>query len=229
MIVHFKGNCFVKMIWIWLALPLALGLATPAIGQGKQASMIAKILTTPGLWGKDFPAALASLPAWKRAGDPSVAIFPDRIVGATPFKTTESAQSARTAMIQALNQRPPAAEPFVELLKGQTERILQAQSEILQFLDDDSYRVTVTWADAQFFPAGLTVKQVESLIGQPEAVTTQVIQSERDRRPVILTLHRYADGALIVAESDWAPKPGLVDRIILNVPTVSAVVFGGGQ
>jgi len=89
-----------------------------------------------------------------------------------------------------------------------------------------NYRVAITGSNLQYLAPRLTVRQVETEIGPPEAVTTQVIQSERDRRPVALTLHSYANGAIIFAESDWMP-PGLIDRVILDVPVVSAIVFRG--
>ena len=52
-----------------------------------------------------------------------------------------------------------------------------------------------------------------------------MIQSETDSRPVVLTLHRYAGGAVTYVESDWSLKPGVVDRVLFNVPTVAAAVF----
>ena len=77
----------------------------------------------------------------------------------------------------------------------------------------------------QFLPERLTTKQVEEVAGRPEKVATEVIQTEGERRPVTLTLRSYAGGAIVYAESDWAPTPGLVDRVILNVSTVTATAF----
>lgn len=214
---------------ILLVLPLVFGLALPAAGQGDQASDIVKILSTRTLWGKDFPAALSSLPHWNRIGERTVALFPDRFLGATPFRTAEAAQPTRVALSQALSQTAPSPVPaFVELLGRLTGRPFPFQSDVVQSVDDDSYRVAITGSNLQYLAPRLTVRQVETEIGPPEAVTTQVIQSERDRRPVTLTLHSYANGAIIFAESDWMP-PGLIDRVILDVPVVSAIVFRGGQ
>jgi hypothetical protein len=223
-----KESVFVK---VFLALLILMfGLASPASAQDDQASTITKILNTRALWGKDFPAALASLPAWDRAGEHAIAIFPAQIVGTTPFKTPEAAQPARAALSAALSQPlPEAAPPFTDLFKGLRGGPLPFQSEIVQVFDDDSFRIAIVGKDVQFLPPGLTVKQVEISIGLPQVVTTQVIQSERDRRPVILTLHSYADGAIVFAESDWQPTPGIVDRVILNVPVVSAIVLRKGQ
>jgi hypothetical protein len=218
----------VKRIVIFLLLPLVLGAALPAFAQVNQTAAVTKILTARGLFGKDFGAALASLPAWGRAKEASVAVFPDRVVGATPFKTAEAARPALAALGEALRQATPtAAAPFAALLKGVVGKPPPLKSDVIQSSDDASFRVALT--GPEFLRRGLTVKEVEAAIGPPEAVTTQLIQSERDRRPVILTLHSYAGGAIVFAESDLAPRPGVVDRVILNVAAVSAVVFGGPQ
>ena len=219
-----------KRMLVLLVLPLVFGLPLPAAGQGDRATTVAKILTTGALWGKDFPAAVASLYAWSRVGEPAFAIFPDRVVGVTPFKTPDAGKPSQAALSEALSQARPSPTPaFVELLKGLAGRPLPLQSEVVPFFDDDSYRVALAGAGLQLLAPGLTVEQVETLIGKPDIVTKQLIQSDRDRRPVILTLHSYADGTIVFAESDWAPRPGLIDRVILNVPVLSGVVFKGGQ
>jgi hypothetical protein len=201
----------------------------PFIAAGQvddEKTKLVKILTTRPLWDKDSLAALAFLPAWSRIDERTVAIFPARVVGATPFKTAEEAQRALAAMERALSESRPASAPeFEELLRGFTRAPAPFQPAVIRLLDDDTFRIALTAQGSQFLPKSLTVKQVEELIGQPESVTTQVIQSERDRRPLILTLYSYAKGAIIYAESDWAPRPGFVDRVILNVPAVAAVLF----
>jgi hypothetical protein len=208
---------------------MAVSLSLTAAGQGDEKATLVKIFTTRALWGKDSPAALAFLPAWRRIGERTIAIFPDRIVGATPFKTAEEAQQARATVDRAFTERPPIAPEFEELLARFTREPAPFQAAVIRFLEDDSFRIALTAPNLQFLPESLTVRQVEELIGQPETVTTQVIQSERDRRPLVLTLHSYAKGAIVYAESDWAPRPGFVDRVILNVPAVTAVVFRGAQ
>jgi hypothetical protein len=220
----------VKSFLALLALTFMFGWASPAFAQDDQASMAAKILNTRALWGKDFPAALASLPAWERVGERTIAIFPAQIVGSTPFETRESAEPTRAALGEALNRAVPAATPpFTDLFKELPGGPLLLQAEIVQVFDDDSFRIAIVGKTTQFLPPGLSVEQVATSIGPPQVVTTQVIQSEGERRPVILTLHSYADGAIVFAESDWQPTPGIVDRVILNVPVVLAIVFRKGQ
>jgi len=64
--------------------------------------------------------------------------------------------------------------------------------------------------------------------GKPDRVSTRVVRSpDRERRPVVLTLHSYAGGAVQFAQSDWSAKPGTVDRVFLNVALVSQAIFEG--
>jgi hypothetical protein len=215
-----------KRILVWMVLPLVFGLAFPVVGQDDQSSTVTRILTIRALWGQDFPAALSSLPYWSRVGERTVVVFHDRIIGATPFRTAEAAQPARITLSEQLSQSAPSPAPaFIDLLSGVTGRPSPFRSDVVRGSDDGSYRVAIVGPSPQFLPPGLTVEMVESLIGPAQAVTSQVIQTEGERRPVILTLHSYAGGAVIFAESDFAPKPGLIDRSILNVPDVSAVAF----
>lgn len=60
--------------------------------------------------------------------------------------------------------------------------------------------------------------------GPPESVTTMLIQNDTDRRPVVLTLSAYANGAILFAESDWAPVPGVVDRVLLDVRKITGAL-----
>jgi len=209
---------------------LVCGPASPAFAQTDQTSAVVKILTAGQLWGKDFPKALASLPEWDRIGDDVVAIFAKQVVGSVPFKTAAAAQPASEKLSAALKQARPAVEPpLAQLLAGMAGEPAQLSSTVLQVVDDDSFRVALAGPDLQFLAPGLTISRVEETLGPAETVTTLVIQSERDRRPVVLTLHNYADGAIAFAESDWSPTPGLVDRVIINVPIVSAIIFGRKQ
>jgi hypothetical protein len=91
---------------------------------------------------------------------------------------------------------------------------------IPSFQDDDSVRVISTRPDAQFLTPNLTVATVQERLGPPEKVEQQVIQGEGERRPVVLTLYRYADGAVTFAESDIAARPGMVDRVLLDASAV---------
>jgi hypothetical protein len=213
---------------ILVLIPVILGWPLPVAAQGEQAATIAKILNARSLWGKDFPAAIASLPAWDRFDERRIVIMRDRMVGGTPFKSAETVQalvgSVRDAMTQAA---PTPTGPFASLLSDYVNRPAPLQTQVVRLADDGSQRLTVTAPNYQFLPATLTTKQVEEVAGPPEKLTTEVLQTEGDRRPVTLTLRSYGGGAIVYAESDWAPTPGIVDRVILDVPAVASTVFQG--
>jgi hypothetical protein len=219
-----------KALILAFLIPFVLGPSLPAAGQDDATDTIKKILTTRSLWGKDFAAGLAFLPAWTGGEERTVAIFPERIVAATPFKTAEAAQQKREAVARALTApRPQTAPGFEELLQPFAAEGAPFETAVVQSQDDDTFRVVLTGPALEFLPQELTVQQVQEAAGLPESVTTQVIQGEGERRPIVLTLRSYAKGAIVYAESDWAPRPGFVDRVFLNVPDVTAVLFKGGQ
>src|SRR6516162_1993593 len=84
----------------------------------EKANALAKIFGEPGLWGKDYPAALASLPAWNRLGEKRVWMFADRIIGGSPHKTREEAQGEAERLTEAVKAlRPRPAPKFEALLK----------------------------------------------------------------------------------------------------------------
>ena len=78
---------------------------------------------------------------------------------------------------------------------------------------------------AQFLKPGLTISDVEARLGKAERVTTEVLDDGTERRPVILTLHHYAGGAIIFVESDMNPNIHSVDRVFLDVSKISAAFF----
>ena len=212
-----------RVLLLWMLLALA---GWTFASQQSQGSTAAKILTAQGLWGKDFASALAALDAWNRIGQRTVAIHSGQIVGGTAFKTFEEAQRASGALARALQDVPSAYSPaFKELLQSAPRPLAQFKTAVDQLVEDDTIRVVLHDPARALLAAALTIQQVEMLIGKPEKRTTLVIQSKRDMRPAILTLNIYAGGAIIFAESDLAPKPGLVDRVILDVPVIASMLF----
>jgi hypothetical protein len=184
---------------------------------------LAAILTDSTLWGKDFPVALASLQSWSKAGQRTVMIFQDRIVGGIPFKSREEAEQKGKEVTDAMMRTEFKPKPgFEAMFRGVAPKpAAELKAEVIErFQDDDSVRIASTGPGAQFLAPNLTVATVRERLGQPEKVEQKVIQSEGERRPVILTLYRYADGAVTFAESDIAARPGTVDRVLLDAPAV---------
>jgi hypothetical protein len=74
------------------------------------------------------------------------------------------------------------------------------------------------------------VARLQERLGAPDTVTQRLIQTDRDNRPAVLTLRSYAGGGVVFIETDWAPRPGIVDRVVLDTRVLSAALFrGGGQ
>lgn len=228
-----------------VAMAGAVSHSTSAPSQDPVRSAIVKILNDRTLFGRDFPAALAFLSSWSQIGEREVHIYPDRIVGATQYKTLEEAQQAADRLRQATaGPRPTPSPEFVELLRGVPSQFPFRVEVISFFSDDGSIRLAWSAPQAspgvsqqvsdpaqtalQFFDPGLTPATVQQRAGPADEITQRTLQTDKDERPVILAVHSYAKGAVVFATSDLSPRPGSVDRIIFNVPAITAVVFVGG-
>lgn len=188
---------------------------------------LAKILNDRELWGKDFPIVLAYLPIWKQVDEDEVAIFPNQVVSETRYKSRDEAGEKLTKMQQVALKRPPKPKPqFLKSVVAPTDEAPPFKIELnSKFKDDGLTRVAWIAPSLEFLPPDLTIAKVRKRLGKEEKITQQVIQTERDSRPVVLTLHHYASGAIIFVESDWNPKPGSVDRVRLDVAAVTIAVF----
>ena len=193
----------------------------------EKGNALAKIFGEPGIWGKDYPAALASLPAWNRLGEKRVWVFANQMIGGLPHKTREEAQGEAERFTEAVKAlRPKPAPKFEALLKERTEQLSAEKMEVIPFFQDDgTMRIGLTIGANQLLAPQLSMATVKERLGPPEKVFTEVVQSQGERRPVILTLHSYAGGAVAFVESDVAPRPGSVDRVALDVPAVTAALF----
>lgn len=210
------------VITVLAALSGAVAIAQPNSPTPAKVVNVETILTDTKLWGKDFPLALASLPSWSEGGEREVVIFKDRMVASTPLKSRDEAEQAsrKIAAAMAVKELKPKAA-FQPMLRAVPKIGTALKMEVLpRFADDDSVRLMSTKPNAQFLAPELTAAAVQKQLGPPEKVEQQVIQTEGDRRPVILTLYRYANGDIAFAESDMAPKPGLIDRVLLNAPRI---------
>lgn len=193
------------------------------------ASVVERILTDPRLWAEDGFALFASLDRWSNAGETSVLIYPDRVVGGTRFETLEDAQQ-RAKQIAAAMQRPGAKLRPLFAAHYQFALPKKAQPleiEAARFLEDDSFRVIWRRKDGHYLQKDLMMRAVLDAYGPAQKTTTEVVQSRGERRPTVLTLHHYANDAINFVESDWSPSPGLVDRVVVDVRTLAAQVFLG--
>lgn len=203
---------------------------TPTPTPAPPLSPVAKALSDSALWGKDFASALASLPAWSRAGESTLVIFPNRIVGGTPHGAEKEARESASRVMSALaTAKPPVRPAFAALLLKAHEGGPAMRLEPMRFWDDLSFRAAWAGSSLQFYSPDLKLSVVRERLGPPEKVKREVIEGDAERRPLILTVSEYFSGAVRFAESDWAPKPGFVDRVVLKVRAVEAVVFEVAQ
>lgn len=185
-----------------------------------------QILSNGAFWGKDFRYLLAYLPHWSRIGAATITVFPHEVVGSTSSKTRGEAQLKAAELAESLIQPRPSLKPeALDFLPGVYEHPIPFQPKELFIRESNAFRVGWSDPSAQFLAPSLTVRKVEEQLGPPEKVTTQLILTERDGRPVKLTLHSYAGGSIIFAASDLAPIPGVVERVILNTSGIVPVLF----
>jgi hypothetical protein len=218
------------------AITVALLAAAPGATATQQRPVpLQRILTDGSLWDRDFAALLANLPSWRAVGESSVVVFRDRALGGTPYTDRDRAQLLVARMRDALSQAKGTPNPqFAALLDAALKAAPNFETTVVTLGEDGSTRVAWTGAPARglrFLADTLSVARVQERLGPPETVTTYLVPSDRDHRPAVLTLRAYAGGAVVFAESNWAPRPGFVDRVILDPRVISAALFrtGGGQ
>ena len=198
-----------------------------AMVQAQPPALLGRILTDSKLWGEDAFALFASLDRWGAAGETQILVYPDRVVSGSKSDTPDPARQRLGQMSAAMLQarpalRPPFASAYATAL---ATRAPGFRAEVQRLLEDESFRVVWTRADAQFLRQGTTVQSVIAAYGKPERTTTEVVHGRGERRPAVLTLHHYANGTVVFVESDLAPTPGLVDRVVLDVRAASALIF----
>lgn len=196
----------------------------PRINRPQEKGM-EDILTDQSLWGESFPSVLSSLPAFTRAGEEQVSVFSGRILGRTKYARRGQTEPRVTKLAEELkatqNLTPRSSRMAIYMTKGR----IALRAEVYQLPDDRTFRISAAGPTAQFLAPGLSIAAVKRRLGKEEKVTTEVLDDGTDRRPVILTLHHYAGGAIIFVESDVNPNIGSVDRVFLDAPKISAALF----
>lgn len=201
---------------------------TPSPDPEARRQLVARILTDSQLWGKDLPAALASLPAWRDAGDDKVIIFSNRVVAARGFRSRGEAEDAFAKLNSALRQSRLAPRPEVLRLLGEfsAQPSVTLQPRVQPQFEDGLAHVALTGQTTpQILQPNLSLETVRRRIGEPERITRIVIDPMTERRSVTLTLYSYAGGAVVFAESDIAPRPGLINRVIISTPEALSALF----
>jgi len=195
---------------------------TPTLAQVPGSGLL-RILSNQAVFGKDFPSVFRSLPAWNSYGEHQLAIFAHQVVGATPQNTKEEAQKAAAQLNEALLK---VQAQFKTEFSGMTQAApTRLHAEAIAFQEDDSYRVAAADSSFQLLNPELTVEQLKRELGAPQKVTYVTVQNRTERRPIQLTLYEYADGRIAFATPDPSLRPGIIDRVLLDVRAVSAAAF----
>lgn len=195
---------------------------------GDEPTVLGKILTDENLWGEDAFAAFGSLESWMQLGVSSVLVFPDRIASGTPSATPNEAEAGAARLVETMGLLRPQLQPaFAETYGAAISiRVPKLRTEFSRFLEDDSYRIVWKAPEAEFLKKDMKVQTVIDAYGDPEKTTTEVVHSQGERRPAILTSYHYADGAVQFVESDLAPIPGFVDRVVVDVAAATKEILG---
>lgn len=203
-----------------------LGLTAAAGAQAARADL-ASILHNPVVWGKDFRDILANIQGWNGIGEQRIAIFPTRVEGTQPFRFVADAKRSADRWLEVMRAPKPALTPrFMDILSDAARKSSEMKAEAVKAPDGETNRVAwTTPVKTQLLAPGLTVTQVREQFGREERTSSETIQTDDDRRPIILKKYHYAGDAAVFAVSDFSPRPGSIDRVILNVPKARDTVF----
>ena len=217
----------------FLIFAAALALGNPAPAPPPYPAGIQQILSDPALWGRDTLGLFARLNSWTRVSDTQVQIFPASVFGASQFKSAADAKPIAGTLATALNGAQPGLNAAISAALKPPARAVLAKPQVQVIpinREDEATRIAWGSDTAQFFAPGLTVETVRRRLGEPEKVSRKAVQRlVTDKRPIGLTLYSYAGGAIVFAESNMTRTRGLVDRVILDIPAVSAVLFKGAK
>lgn len=195
---------------------------TATLAQAPESSLV-RILNNRAVFGKNFGAILQSLPAWNSYGEHEVAIFADHVVGATRHETRAEAQKGAAELNATFLKVQAHFKPEFSTLAPSAPAPFHA--EATAFPEDDSYRVAIADPLLQLLKPELTLEQLKIELGTPQKIAYLTVQNKTERRPIQLTLYEYSDGQVAFAVPDLSIHPGIIDRVLLNVPSVSGAVF----
>ena len=207
-----------------------------------QDEQIVKVLTNKVLWRDDFPSLLKRLKSLNASGETKISVLPNEAYGERKFTSLEvvgETGELHSLMreLRSLMMGLPPLKPAVQAkLNATWDQSMDTVTGVGQPSGDDgSVRVNLTSKKPsttnliptpEFLAPELALSTVKQQNGEPEKVTTQIVDSaEGEHRPEILTLYHYAGGAIIFAVSDMSPTPLIIDRVILDTARVSKALF----
>ncbi len=208
--------------WLSFLFAVWLGGVAGASGQTPEPAVV-KILSNQAVFGKDFAAALRSLPGWNALEEREIAVFSVQLVGSTPFDTKQAAEKRVSQLNEALTKTH--AQFKSEFSAMSEARLHPLRVEAIPFPEDDSYRAAMTDSSLQLLNPDLTLERLSAALGKPESVRYVTVQNKTERRPIQLKLYEYAGGQIAFAVPDPTLRPGIIDRALLNVRAINSAVF----
>ncbi len=203
----------------------ALGLSA-ASGQPPPDKRLEDLLKDSRIWGTNFAEVLASMPAWKDSGEQRIVVYRNRVEGTREFNTNAEARNMESqTRVASLKARPTPAPAFKVLLGPVMARpITNQRASSVSSPGGESVRLA--WVQPrQLLAPDLTKAKLAQAQGEPERVTRRLIKTNDERRPVVLTELHYANGSVVFAQPDYAPRPGFIDRVSLNTARITETVF----
>jgi hypothetical protein len=213
-----------RTVWIFVFTSLTVGIA---LAQSQPRKMgVSQILAEKDLWGKDFGQALVRVQSLNEIGQKEATIFEvNQVVGGTTYSTRTEAEAASAKLTTAgTTARQNVDQALRHLWKTSSVSVGERSTNVEIVSQSGGDQVaTKSSKPAQFLAPGTTISTIEQKLGPPEKVSQQLIQTEYERRPVVLTLYAYGDGAIKFAESDMEPK-GKIDRVIVDTSKIATSI-----
>lgn len=211
-----------------LAGAMFLVVAQPVSAQtaNPQASVLVRLLADRQVLSADAVAAIRAASLWRAAGQSAVVVYEDRVVAGTPLadqaagdKSVADMQARMTP--QGAAQRAPAGTSTEDAV-----RLGDMRAALSRMPDDGSTRLTLQREAAVFLVPGVKLSTIEERYGKPQKITTELVEAQGERRPTVLTIYEYDDGAVRFAASDMSPTPGTVDRVFIDLGAVERLTSG---
>ncbi len=202
-----SGRCVIAAL---LALASGTASAQPA---DKATPVLAQVINDRELFGDDGIAAIRAAAAWRGAVKRFVVVEAAQVVADQPLGEAEA------AAVSGLQQRTTQSAAGKPAANASTLRAVVA------FMPEDgTRRLALRRENPTFLKTGIKLAVIEERYGKPQRVFTEVVQSQGERRPAILTVYEYDDGAVRFASSDFSRFPGSVDRVFLDLAALERVL-----
>lgn len=214
---------FIRMI-LRTSLLICLIFTIPTCAQRELSSSTTKkvleIIKDPVLWNESFIRAIAQMEAIRDIEQQYIEIFPSVLLSTERYPTSRPDLVQRK--IEGFNRaigRSQNSDLYKALSQSIKFSMIESSASIYRITDTDSLAASISYQGSQpFFNQALKITTVVERIGRPQATTTKVIHGRGEERPQILTQYSYADGIIVFVMADIAPQPGVLYKVILDVP-----------